>query len=112
MGVNGSVMGITGIRMFVHRQDPTTIENVIDHFSHVVRVAGIEHVGVGSDAALEGRDQEHGRHRSHLDISGLNHPKRMFDLTEGLIRRRFSNRNIELILGGNFQRVLSSIIGA
>jgi membrane dipeptidase len=33
----------------------------------------------------------------------------MFDLTEGLIRRQYSDADIEGILGGNFKRVLSQI---
>jgi membrane dipeptidase len=44
-----------------------------------------------------------------IDVEGLNHPKRMFDLTEGLIRRGYSDNEIEGILGGNFKRVLSQI---
>ena len=48
--------------------------------------------------------------RKHqIDIEGLNHPKRMFDLAEGLIRRKYADADIELILGGNFKRVLSAI---
>ena len=37
--------------------------------------------------------------------------RRIFDLTEGLIRRGYDNRAIELILGGNFQRALTAIWG-
>jgi len=33
----------------------------------------------------------------------------MFDLTEGLIRRKYSDRDIESVLGGNFARVLAQI---
>jgi membrane dipeptidase len=33
----------------------------------------------------------------------------MFDLTEGLIRRQYSDKDIEGILGGNFKRVLAQI---
>jgi len=47
--------------------------------------------------------------REKIDIEGLNHPKRMFDLAEGLIRRKYSDADIELILGGNFKRVLNTI---
>jgi len=47
--------------------------------------------------------------REKIDIEGLDHPKRMFDLTEGLIRRKYSDAEIEGILGGNFIRVLSEI---
>ncbi len=43
------------------------------------------------------------------NIEGLNHPKRMFDLTEGLIRRKSSDKEIEGVLGGNFKRSLSQI---
>jgi membrane dipeptidase len=44
-----------------------------------------------------------------VKIAGLDHPKRMFDLTEGLVRRRYQDRDIKLILGNNFARVLAEI---
>jgi membrane dipeptidase len=44
-----------------------------------------------------------------MDIDGLDHPKRMFDLTEGLLRRKYSDQEIEGILGGNFKRALGQI---
>ena len=47
--------------------------------------------------------------REKIDIEGLNHPKRMFDLTEGLLRRKYSDAEVEGILGGNFERVLCQI---
>ena len=47
--------------------------------------------------------------RDKIDIEGVDHPKRMFDLTEGLIRRGYTDRDIEGILGGNFRRVFGEI---
>ena len=44
-----------------------------------------------------------------INIKGLNHPRRMFDLTEGLIRRGYSDPQIAQILGGNAVRVLGTI---
>jgi membrane dipeptidase len=44
---------------------------------------------------------------AHVD--GLNHPKKLFDLTEELVRRRYSDENIRLILGGSWIRALSGI---
>ncbi len=41
--------------------------------------------------------------------NGLDHPKRMFDLTDGLISRGYSDEEIKMILGGNAARVLSQI---
>jgi membrane dipeptidase len=111
MARTGGVMGITGIRVFVSRTEPTTIEHLLDHFAHVARLTGIEHVGIGSDNDLRGRDRLFSRseRRPRLDIAGLNHPKRVFDLTEGLVRRRYTDSEIEAILGGNFLRVLREI---
>lgn len=120
---NGGVMGITGVRMFVRDREPTTIEHALDHFDHVAKLIGPEHLGVGSDIDLHGydsmppelnkqlRNSYKGSYgfRERIDIEGLDHPRRMFDLTEGLIRRKYSDANIEGILGGNFRRVLSEI---
>ena len=123
VGAAGSVMGITGVRMFVKGDEPTTIEHVLDHFDHVRKLIGPEHLGVGSDIDLYGYDAmppEMNKRlragykgsyafREKIDVEGLNHPKRMFDLTEGLIRRNYSDKDIEEILGGNFKRVLSQV---
>lgn len=123
VGQAGSVMGITGVRMFVKGDEPTTVEHVIDHFDHVVKLTGPEHVGVGSDVDLYGYDamppeankalrsgyKGSYAFREKIDIEGLNHPKRMYDLTEGLIRRKYSDAAIQGILGGNFKRVLTQI---
>ena len=120
---SGGVMGITGVRMFVRDKEPTTIEHALDHFDHVAKLIGPEHLGVGSDIDLYGYDAMppelnkqlragyKGTYgfRDKIDIEGLDHPKRMFDLTEGLIRRKYSDANIEGILGGNFRRVLTQI---
>jgi membrane dipeptidase len=94
MAAGGGVMGITAIRTFVGGRQPTIADVV----------GGLEHVGVGSDNDLDGR--------GHLDIGSLGHPRRIFDLTEGLIRRGYTDRHIQAILGGNFQRALSEIWAA
>jgi membrane dipeptidase len=123
VGKSGGVMGITGVRMFVKASEPTTIEDALNHFDHVKQLIGPEHLGVGSDMDLDGYDDlsaERQRQlrasykgsygfREKIDIEGLDHPKRMFDLTEGLIRRRYSDGEITGILGGNFARVLAGI---
>ena len=44
-----------------------------------------------------------------MDTDGVNHYKRVFDITDGLIRRGYSDADIELILSGNFRRVLRQI---
>jgi membrane dipeptidase len=110
MAVRGSVMGLTGIRAFVSKSEPATLEDLLDHYDHVARLVGIEHLAIGSDSDPDGRDSGvRARRRLPLEISGINHSRRIFDLTEGLLRRGYTNEHIDLILGGTARRVLSDI---
>ena len=44
--------------------------------------------------------------RDKIDTDGFDHPQKVFDLTEALIRRGYSDDNITAMLGGNFRRLL------
>ena len=126
MARTGGVMGITGVRMFVRDREPTTVEHLLDHFDHVRDLVGVEHLGVGSDVDLHGYDDLPAAQnaslranykgsyafREKIDIEGVDHPKRMFDVTEGLIRRGYTDNHIKGVLGGNFRRVLADIWAA
>jgi membrane dipeptidase len=117
MAATGGVIGISMIRGFLCASGPATIETVLDHIDHVARLVGVEHAGIGSDVDLAGRSclppsvlrAEHILPGRSTDLDGLNYPKKIFDLTEGLIRRGYSDHDIGLILGGNFRRALSVI---
>ncbi|RJF93447.1 dipeptidase [Sphingomonas cavernae] len=120
LGAKGGVMGITGVRNFVSATEPTTIANMVDHIDHVVKLIGVDHVGIGSDADLNGYDdmpadqaaklrggyKSSYAFREKLDTDGFDHPTKVYDLTEELIRRNYSDANIAAILGGNFRRLL------
>jgi membrane dipeptidase len=116
MAAKDGVMGITLIRSFVSARGPATIENALDHIDRVARLSGVEHIGIGTDVDLDGRAKlpsEELKARqinpATTDLDQLNYRKKIYDLTEGLVRRRYTDRNIELILGGNFQRALCQI---
>jgi membrane dipeptidase len=102
LAAKGGVMGLTMIRFFVGGGGSVTMENVLDHVDHIVRIAGIEHVGLGSDRDLDGYDVK-------ADLDGVLYAKKVFDLTQGLLRRKYSRADIELILGKNFGRALQTI---
>ncbi len=122
LAAKGGVMGISGVRPFVSAKEPTTIEDIVDHIDHVVELVGIDHVGIGSDADLRGMDHMPRQEledirrqaspkyafREKFDTDQFDHPKRIFDLTDALIRRGYSNQAIGAILGGNFRRLLGS----
>jgi membrane dipeptidase len=123
MASSGGVMGITSVRMFVKANEPTTIEDMLNHYDHVRKLVGVEHLGLGSDVDLDGYDdmsadeqkalranyKDSYGFRDKIDIEGVDHPRRVFDLTEGLIRRGYSDTDIRGVLGGNFARVLKTI---
>ncbi|WP_428410449.1 dipeptidase [Hyphococcus sp.] len=123
MAQSGGVMGITGVRNFVRHKEPTTIEHLLDHYEYVRKLVGVEHLGIGSDTDAEGYDdipepaytalkegyKDSYKFRGKIDTDGYDHPQKTFDLTEGLIRRGYSDADIELVLGGNFKRVLGEI---
>jgi membrane dipeptidase len=117
---SGSVMGITACAMFVSDKEPTTIDSALDHFDYVAEAhrsraprRGQRHRPCTDtmpcrrplNAQLRAGYKGSYGFRDKIDIEGLNHPKRMFDLTEGLHPRKYSDANIEGILGGNFRRV-------
>jgi membrane dipeptidase len=122
LAAKGGVMGITGVRMFVKDKEPTTVEDIVDHIDHVVKLVGIEHVGIGSDSDLMGYDhmppdqykqlkasyKASYAFRDKIDTDGFDHPRKVYDLTAALIRRGYSDSNIQAILGGNFRRLLGN----
>lgn len=108
MAAKGGVIGITDVPSFVWYRRPVTIDHLLDHYEHVARLVGVEHVGIGSDSDLDGFNPKRPGSNPHA-ISGLNLASRIFDVTEGLFRRGYSEKHLELILGGNFARVLGSV---
>lgn len=71
-------------------------ERIIDHIDHAVKLAGADHVGLGSD--FDGADMPEGME----DCTKL--PK----ITEALVRRGYTDDDIRKILGGNLLRVMEA----
>ena len=77
-----------------------TLEDAVAHIDHVVKVAGVDHVGIGSDfdgissvpASLE-------------DVSKMPY------LTAALLKKGYSEADLKKILGGNHLRVLRAVTG-
>jgi len=97
----GGVLGITAVRQFVRNAGNAIIDDVLNHFDHAAKLAGVEHVGLGSDFDLDA-------HPSY-DIPGLNNPDRIYQLTDGLLRRGYTDAQVSMMLGGNFELALRRI---
>lgn len=126
LAAKGGVIGMTGMRNFVRSHEPTSVSHIVDHIDHVRKLVGVEHVGVGSDIDMHGYDdmppvmnsalrasyKSSMAFRDRMDTDGFDHPRRMFDLVDGLISRGYADEEIEAVLGGNFQRLLARVWGA
>ena len=75
-----------------------TVKDVVDHIDRVVKIAGIDYVGIGTDFDGGG------------GVEGCNDVSEMFRLTVELLRRGYAEKQIEKIWGGNVMRVFHQVI--
>jgi membrane dipeptidase len=77
-----------------------TVADVADHIDHAVRIAGIDHVGIGSDFdGVSGPP------------NGLDDVSKMPALIEVLLERGYAERDVKKILGENYLRVIREVTG-
>lgn len=75
---------------------PLPISKLIDHFDHIVKVAGIDHVGIGADF-----DGANDMPEGAKDVSMLP------NITYELLKRGYSERDIRKVLGENLLRAMA-----
>lgn len=74
-----------------------TVEHVADHIDHIVKVAGIDHVGIGCDFDGGG------------GIEGVFDASEVMNITVELVKRGYSEQDIAKIWGGNLIRVFKQV---
>jgi membrane dipeptidase len=82
-----------GIKEVDRQYPPASITDYVDHIEHAVEVAGVDHVGIGTDFDGGG------------GISGFNDHSEARNVTVELVRRGYSEEEIKKIWGGNILRV-------
>ena len=91
----GGVMQITLYNGFLCQSGEATINDAMRHLEHAIKVMGIDHVGLGTDFDGDG------------GIRGLANSSELLNFTRQLLARKYSERDIQKIWGGNFLRVMS-----
>ena len=76
------------------------VSDVVDHIEHIARVAGIDHVGLGSD--FDGIPPP---------PIGIEDVSQFPNITEELVKREYSDEDIRKILGENTMRVMEACVG-
>jgi membrane dipeptidase len=126
----GGVIGIFNMSCWLTIRERASIDTVVDHIVHAVQIAGLDHVGFGSDGPMGGIQRLEDELESHIQfyqstphrgvyagrpvhvrVPELNEPKRLLILADALSRRGFKASAIEKIIGGNFFRLFKEVVG-
>ncbi len=125
VAAKGGLVGITQMRPFMTRQIDNAVHFYYEHIEHAIKVAGIDHVCIGSDrdhrrlvlteeylAELK-REEGENFDRSHwpLYFEELNGPRRMETIWDGLSRRGMPQAHLEKLFGTNLHRLYAQVIG-
>lgn len=100
LAANGGLIGISFVPFFIAEQNPT-FERFLDHLEHLIQVAGVEHVGFGSDFdGFEGP-----RIPELADVTC--YPR----IADGLLSRGYSDDDVAKVYGENWLRVIRAVMG-
>ena len=95
---NGGVIQICIFRNYQNEKpEEASIIDVVRHIDHAVKVAGIDHVGIGSDFDGGG------------GLLGCNGDNDMINITVHLLEMGYTEEAIRKIWGGNFFRILTQV---
>jgi membrane dipeptidase len=121
----GGVIGICQMRPFLTTKKSDNLHAYFDHLVHAVRVAGAEHVAIGSDRDhrvitlspeyLAELKKEEGSQVVDSDlpyfINELNGPRRMEVVWDGLVKRGLLSGDVEPVMGLNLRRLYREVVG-
>lgn len=84
-------------REYAKRLPPVYVSRIVDHIDHIVKLVGVDHVGIGSDFD--------GVQSTATDLATI---ADLPNLTRELLKRGYSASDVDKILGGNMLRVMDA----
>ncbi len=126
IGEKGGYIGVAACPFFITKEKHATIEHFLQHIDHIVQVAGVNHVGIGTDwyppphrgyaATLNAAFATIGfRPQDRVDylrtVEGFEDWSDWPNITSGLLTRGYSKGDIRKIIGENFLRVFERVVG-
>ena len=93
----GGVAQVTFYHGFLKAEGEASIVDAIAHLNHMVKIMGVEHVGIGTDFDGDG------------GVKGIASASELINFTRRLLRERYTNEEIQMIWGGNFLRVMQQV---
>jgi membrane dipeptidase len=83
---------------YAKRLPPVGVSRLVDHIDHIVKLVGVDYVGIGTD--FDG---------VQATLSDLSDVSQLPNLTRELLRRGYSESDVDKILGGNMLRVMEEV---
>lgn len=96
----GGVAHITLYHGFLRKEGTASVLDAIAHLEHAISIMGIDYVGIGTDFDGDGT------------VYGMADASEMINFTRHLLARKYSERDIEKIWGGNWLRVMAQVQAA
>ena len=108
IAATGGVIAVTTIRWMLdtNGDGAAGMDDMIAHIAYMVDLVGIDHVGVSSDARMDGWE-ESSVHYADADLAALD---RWVRLASRLYARGWTEDDLEKLLGGNFNRVFAEVL--
>lgn len=97
LAAKGGVAQITMYSGFLRKEGEATLDDFMQHLLHAIEVAGIDHVGIGTDFDGDGA------------VVGCSSASQLRNVTRELLRKGFTLAQIEKIWGGNWLRVMLQV---
>ena len=97
LAAKGGVAHTTLYSGFLRKDGEASVLDAVDHLEHSIRIMGIDHVGIGTDFDGDG------------GVRGMADSSELINFTIRLLRRKYSERDIEKIWGGNWLRVMAQV---
>ncbi len=99
-GANDTELFLRRGEYLQEKAEPLPLDVVVDHIAHAAEIAGVEHVGLGSDFDGILRTPQ-----------GLEDASGYVNLIEAMLARGFGEEDVLRICGGNMQRVFAAVTG-
>lgn len=123
VAAKGGLVGLGAFPAFVTREPSPTIEHWLDQMEYWIQLIGVDHVGIGLDH-FRGATMVPADYKAYLDTfvwyeadypappypypAGMEDASKLPNITEGLLRRGYSDRDVVKVLGENWMRVFEA----
>lgn len=97
LAAKGGVVQVTMYGGFLREEGEATLDDFMRHLYHAIEVAGIDHVGIGTDFDGDGK------------VVGCSDASQLRNVTRELLRKGFAVQDIEKIWSGNWLRVMQQV---